>query len=134
MIMVVLVVMLVNMLSVGASAATYTFKGKVQTVAVVTLNDNTTGYISQALQGMGMNNASYVKACQAVLKDCTSFYSGSVDGQFGSATHTGVYNYQYAHGLSKDGIVGFNTWGELYYETYGFIVSQYTVFPGLSSL
>lgn len=38
------------------------------------------------------------------------FLGITVDGKFGPATETATKNYQTAHGLKADGIVGANTW------------------------
>ncbi|MDR1130813.1 MAG: spore cortex-lytic enzyme [Oscillospiraceae bacterium] len=46
-----------------------------------------------------------VSQIQTVLKD-QGFYTGSVDGAFGSATETAVKNFQKARGLTADGKVG----------------------------
>ncbi|WBP87776.1 peptidoglycan-binding domain-containing protein [Kitasatospora cathayae] len=39
----------------------------------------------------------------------------NIDGSFGPATQTAVYQFQSCAGLSVDGIVGPNTWGSLDY-------------------
>lgn len=39
----------------------------------------------------------------------------SVDGVFGPASKTAVYNFQVKHGLLRDGIAGSQTWGKLDY-------------------
>ncbi len=49
-----------------------------------------------------------VKAVQERLKEL-GFYSGDVDGQFGSQTKAAVKLFQTQHGLDADGIVGDNT-------------------------
>ncbi len=47
-------------------------------------------------------------------------YSGTCDGIFGTSTKNAVKQYQTAHGLTADGIVGTNTFAQLYghYEDY----------------
>lgn len=52
-----------------------------------------------------------VKALQADLNAAGA--SLAVDGAFGPGTTTAVRNYQAAHGLSVDGVVGDNTWTSL---------------------
>jgi N-acetylmuramoyl-L-alanine amidase len=49
-----------------------------------------------------------VKQIQQLLKD-QGFYSGSVDGVFGSATEASVKKYQQRYGLEADGKVGTKT-------------------------
>lgn len=39
---------------------------------------------------------------------------GTADGEFGANTHKGVLAFQTAKGLTKDGIVGLNTWKKLF--------------------
>ena len=60
-----------------------------------------------------------VKACQIMLahhdfRDLESVDDAcSSDGAFGRGTTTQVQNFQHAKGLTTDGIVGPQTWGEL---------------------
>lgn len=42
-----------------------------------------------------------------------NFYSGAIDGVFGSATKDAVIKFQRAQGLVADGIVGTKTWSKL---------------------
>lgn len=42
---------------------------------------------------------------------------GSVDEIFGSATRSGIINYQRAYGLTADGIAGRATWGRMDQQT-----------------
>ncbi len=42
------------------------------------------------------------------------YYGGSLDGLWGSQTYNAVQSYQSARGLSADGIVGTNTWTEMW--------------------
>lgn len=37
-----------------------------------------------------------------------------IDGFFGNKTETAIRGYQYNHGLSQDGVVGENTWRNMY--------------------
>ena len=52
-----------------------------------------------------------VQMLQAMLiargYDCGNY---GIDGDFGSATEKAVKNFQTAHGLTVDGIVGASTW------------------------
>lgn len=51
------------------------------------------------------------------------FYSGQIDGKFGSATFDAVMAFQNANGLEADGVAGSGTWKKLVpgsvYETMG---------------
>jgi len=53
-----------------------------------------------------------VRALQTQL-NAKARLSLAVDGQFGSGTDTAVRNFQRAHGLTVDGVVGQNTWRTL---------------------
>ncbi|NJP12504.1 MAG: peptidoglycan-binding protein [Leptolyngbyaceae cyanobacterium RU_5_1] len=53
-----------------------------------------------------------VARVQQVLKN-GSFYQGTADGDFGAKTQTAVETFQVDRSLSKDGIVGPNTWQAL---------------------
>jgi N-acetylmuramoyl-L-alanine amidase len=50
-----------------------------------------------------------VKIWQAYLV-CIGADPKGIDGDFGNGCHTATVNYQTAHGLTADGIVGVNTW------------------------
>lgn len=41
-----------------------------------------------------------------------------IDGHFGQATHQGVVDYQNRQGLSPDGVVGYQTWAQIYRDFY----------------
>ena len=103
--MVVLVGMMVSMLTPGASAATYSFKGI--SGSWYTVNSN-----SDVI--MWGSTGEKVKVCQSMLKTFTSHNPGSIDGIFGNDTETAVKAYQKSKILSPDGIVGHNTWTNLY--------------------
>jgi len=49
---------------------------------------------------------------QKALKNA-GYYSGPIDGKIGKKTKQGILDFQKAHGLKADGIVGKNTWAEL---------------------
>lgn len=53
-----------------------------------------------------------VKLAQKILKGL-KYYTGSIDGDFGSNTDKSVKAYQKAKGLGVDGVVGKNTWKSL---------------------
>ena len=57
---------------------------------------------------------SCVKKLQASL-NAANGAGLSVDGVFGPASKTAVYNFQVKHGLLRDGIAGSQTWGKLDY-------------------
>lgn len=54
----------------------------------------------------------HVKRAQQFLLD-HEINIGSVDGEFGPRTYTGVKRFQQAKGLAVDGIIGPNTWAAL---------------------
>lgn len=62
---------------------------------------------ASALSKMG-STGKEVSDIQSVLKN-QGYYTGSVDGIYGTATRNAVINFQKANGLSADGIVGKNT-------------------------
>ena len=45
-----------------------------------------------------------------------NYYSGAIDGRFGSLTKQAVIDFQQARGLTADGIVGPYTWAKLQYQ------------------
>lgn len=57
-----------------------------------------------------------VKQLQQRLKDL-GYYSGDVDGQYGTGTHTAVTAFQAQHGLKADGVAGEQTLAILYSES-----------------
>ena len=55
-----------------------------------------------------------VTILQATLT-CQGFAcAGGIDGDFGSGTHNAVIAFQKKKGLTRDGVVGKNTWSKLY--------------------
>ena len=65
----------------------------------------------------GMNGSS-VRALQKRLK-ALGYYSGTVDGDFGSGTTAAVKAFQEQNGLKADGIAGTSTLNKLYLDTTG---------------
>lgn len=69
---------------------------------------------------IGSNSSKYDKRsnmtvmAQRILK-LDGWYSGAIDGDFGSITANAVRNYQANRGLVQDGVVGGNTWVKLMY-------------------
>lgn len=53
-----------------------------------------------------------VEFLQNILQQL-GYYTGRIDGIFGSVTRNAVINYQRRNGLTPDGIVGPNTWNSL---------------------
>lgn len=53
-----------------------------------------------------------VEFLQNILQQL-GYYTGRIDGIFGSGTRNAVINYQRQNGLTPDGIVGQNTWNSL---------------------
>jgi peptidoglycan hydrolase-like protein with peptidoglycan-binding domain len=69
-------------------------------------------YISTVTVGYGYETSGYgVEALQLALNHYG--YNVGVDSQFGGQTYSALVNFQYAHGLSADGICGPNTWTAL---------------------
>lgn len=52
------------------------------------------------------------KNIQTALKNA-GFYKGPVDGKIGKGTKRAIKDFQNAHGLSADGVVGKKTWSVL---------------------
>ena len=54
-----------------------------------------------------------VSALQTELKN-GGYYTGEIDGNYGSSTEAAVRAYQEAHGLTVDGVAGAETWGNMH--------------------
>lgn len=74
-----------------------------------------------------------VKALQQKLKDL-NYYTGSVTGNFGSATEEAVKRYQKAVGLYVDGIAGANTQNKLFGTNYNTDGTAKPVINGVENL
>ncbi len=61
----------------------------------------------------GVSGSSEVRKLQQRLKDL-KYYSGSVDGDFGTGTENAVKAFQSANGLTADGVAGSKTLNRLY--------------------
>lgn len=70
--------------------------------------------------GGSVKNGQCVKNIQRILNaiGVSSYYTGAVDGVYGTKTKGAVVNYQRSWGLSQDGIVGPKTWAQLCYTAY----------------
>ena len=62
----------------------------------------------------GMKGADVKALQEALIKLGYDLGKWGADGDFGSATHSAVRAYQYAKGLTVDGIAGPKTWEALY--------------------
>lgn len=58
---------------------------------------------------MGSSNTDAVKVLQKLLR-ALGYYTGTVDGIFGSGTRAAVISFQETKDLDADGVVGRNTW------------------------
>ncbi|SDZ53905.1 Putative peptidoglycan binding domain-containing protein [Evansella caseinilytica] len=58
-----------------------------------------------------VTSGGYVQAVQRMLVQSGFGYS-AVDGYYGSKTQSGISDFQKARGISSDGIVGPQAWGE----------------------
>jgi peptidoglycan hydrolase-like protein with peptidoglycan-binding domain len=60
------------------------------------------------------NSGPYVRRLQEKLASL-GYFTGTADGVFGQDTLNAVRNFQYAHALTADGVVGTKTWVSLGY-------------------
>lgn len=86
-------------------------KTKGHTVIVVKAEGDGTVNIELDVLNKG-DKGNQVKTLQRLLFSM-GYYSGVVDGVFGSKTNVAVRSYQKAKGLTVDGVVGKNTWSKL---------------------
>lgn len=70
------------------------------------------GEISLPVLSVGSTKVAVIKEIQRLLK-FDGFYTGALDGVFGSNTKAAVMAYQGASSLFPDGKVGANTWMKL---------------------
>ena len=60
------------------------------------------------------NRSDFAVMAQRILK-VDGWYSGAIDGQFGTVSRTAVINYQTNRGTPADGLIGGDTWYYLVY-------------------
>lgn len=68
--------------------------------------------IQTAIQEYRLRSAKRVKQVQRALKQA-GFDPGSIDGLIGHRTDTALIEFQKAHGLEPDGVLGVKTWEAL---------------------
>ena len=71
-----------------------------------------TGDVHEAIQEYRLRSAKRVKQVQRALKQA-GFAPGSIDGLIGHRTHTALMEFQKAHHLEPDGVLGVKTWEAL---------------------
>lgn len=81
------------------------------------LSENVPSPLPTAVLRRG-SSGSFVTLAQFMLNIAAEFYSEiypiAMDGIFGSATYSAVVSFQRLRGISADGVIGPNTWRELY--------------------
>ena len=68
--------------------------------------------VQEAILEYRMRSAKRVKQVQRALKQA-GFDPGSIDGLIGHRTHTALIEFQKAHRLEPDGVLGVKTWEAL---------------------
>lgn len=68
--------------------------------------------VQEAILEYRMRSAKRVKQVQRALKQA-GFDPGSIDGLIGHRTHTALLEFQKAHHLEPDGVLGVKTWEAL---------------------
>ena len=68
--------------------------------------------VHEAIQEYRLRSAKRVKQVQRALKQA-GFAPGSIDGLIGHRTHTALMEFQKAHHLEPDGVLGVKTWEAL---------------------
>ena len=71
-----------------------------------------TADIQTAIQEYRLRSAKRIKQVQRALKQA-GFDPGSIDGLIGHRTHTALMEFQKAHRLEPDGVLGVKTWEAL---------------------
>ena len=71
-----------------------------------------TADIQTAIQEYRLRSAKRIKQVQRALKQA-GFDPGSIDGLIGHRTHTALMEFQKAHHLEPDGVLGVKTWEAL---------------------
>ena len=82
------------------------------TIHTTTTTQTTPTIAAPTQQLKNGDTGAQVKLLQKALKSL-GFFSGTVDGAFGPATTSAVVQFQSAHGLTGDGIVGADTLTQL---------------------
>lgn len=97
----------------GVSTPTATPYATATTIAAITVRPTATVAATDDGTLRHGSSGTAVSALQQALKSL-GYYSGSVDGQFGTGTKAAVIAFQSANGLTADGVAGSRTLNRLY--------------------